>query len=43
MRSSEKFAKEHAKPIDPSLDGIIEPLEFLFSSLPLTRHYIGIG
>jgi hypothetical protein len=46
MRSSERFAKEHAKPIDPSfivLNSRIKPLELLYTSLPLTPHQIGIG
>ncbi len=48
MRSSERFAKEHVKPIDPSftlLDNIVEPLELLSTSLPfdptLDRYTLG--
>jgi hypothetical protein len=41
MRSSERFAKEHVKPIDPSftlLDSKVDTLEFLSTSLLLTPH-----
>ncbi len=46
MKGSEKSVKEHIELVDPSftvLDSKVEPLEFLFTSLPLTPHQIGIG
>ncbi len=46
MKGSEKSVKEHVEPIDPSftiLDSGVGLLGFVFVSLPLTPHQIGIG
>jgi len=46
VKGSEKFVKEHVEPIDPSftiLDSGVGLLGFVFVSLPLTPHQIGIG
>ncbi len=46
MRGSDKFIKEQVELIESSfiiLDSRVEPLEFLYISLPLAPHHIGIG
>ncbi len=47
MKDSENFAKEHAKLVNPNsfivLNNRVKYLEFLYTSLPLTPHQIGIG
>jgi hypothetical protein len=46
MEDSERFDKEQVEHVNPSftiLDSILEFLEFLFASVPLTPHQIGIG
>jgi hypothetical protein len=46
VEDSERFDKEQVKHVNPSftiLDSRLESLEFLFASVPLTPHQIGIG
>jgi hypothetical protein len=40
VEGSDKFVKEQIKHV---LDNGTRPLEFLFATLPLTPHHIGIG
>jgi hypothetical protein len=46
VKGNEKSVKEHVEPVDPSftvLDSGVGLLGFIFVSLPLTPHQIGIG
>jgi hypothetical protein len=46
VRGSERYAKQHVQLVNLSfivLNNKIKSLEFLFASLPLTPHQIGIG
>ncbi len=46
MENSKRFDKEQVEPINPSfaiLDNRSKSLEFLYGSLPLTPHRIGIS
>ncbi len=45
MVDNKRSDKEHVEPVNPSftiLDSKLESLKFLFASLPLTPHQIGI-
>lgn len=46
IENSVEFVKDQVEPNDPPFtifNNRVKPLEFLFTTLPLTRHQIGIG